>query len=420
VYLSSKRAEVREVRGAVTLPLTDAQLRLAVLAEITGQRMCAPILFRLPPGAVATVDLDDVLTAIATGNPAFSYRTDIAAEVPVQRWQDTGCDFAEWHTSCIDSAHRLVAKAVDEFEESSDGENMSARVIRSPEGDLLLLMFDHTVVDEESLTIVKRQLDDPPQPKAGSTDLPWQRYGAAIRDRVRSETEAARGAGVAFWKVRLESVNEHLPRRSPAPLKVDAVRRPPRLAIPDGIRGSVYPLVLAAFHRAVREVDELGATVVGYGWGHRNPKFADVLGCFLNTILSIDTTGDWDGVGDSLNEFLVGWRREIDHADVPFSAVTAAGATLPGRPWTGQFDHILVFEHAPAVPRWAVAGVPIQEVEPDYAVPNAPVAAAVVIANGEVRFRIVGAGDISGERLEQLGERWRYWLSEILSHRKDR
>ncbi|MBW1598380.1 condensation domain-containing protein [Streptomyces sp. JJ38] len=404
--------------GDEAFPLTDAQLRFAVIAESTGRRVCVPLLFRMPPGAVATAVLQDVLDAMVTGNPALSCRVDLAHGTPVQRWHGGGCGFETCEAPSAERASRLVADAVEAFEESTEPDPMAARLIRVADGDLLLLMFDHTVVDEQSLGLVKRQLSDPP-PSTFRTSDPsarLRRYEAAVRDRVQAEAEASRGGGPAFWRARLEEAGEHLPRRSEAQLTVAAVHTPEPVEIPDDLRGSVYQLVLAALHRALRDLDGDGPTVVGYTWGQRNTEFADVVGCFMNTVLSVDTTGEWSTVGAGIRAFRRGWWREIDHAAVPFSTVVASGATLAGRPWGGHIDTVLIFEHAPADPGWTVAGVPAEEIEPEHAVPNAPVAAAVVAREGELRLRIAASRETPDDRVEALGRRWRHWLGEILSY----
>lgn len=404
-----------------TLPLTDVQLRFAIATEVNGRRVCVPLLFRLSPGAVSAAELAELLDRIANGNPALCCRVDLEADPPVQHWQAGGCDFTVRKAPSAAAASRCVAEAVNGFEESVDAPSMSARLIQVGDGgdDLLLLMFDHVSVDEQSLTIVKQQLGAPPRLDPNS-DAPfsgaWRRYEAAVLDRVDAERKAAQAeASLAFWRERLEAAAGHLPGRVTTEFAAESVHTPNSVAIPCDMRGSIFPLVLASFHRALRDLKGPGPTAVGYTWGNRNSAFADVVGCFMNTAVSIDTTGDWATAGEGTARFRQGWWRELDHVDVPYSSVAEIGATLDP-PWSGHFDSVLIFEHAPSAPQWTVADVPIVELAPEYAVPNAPIAAAVVVAGDELRLRIVAAGGTADEWISALGERWRHWLAESLSH----
>jgi hypothetical protein len=398
-----------------TLPLMSAQLRFALASMRTGRRFAVSLMFRAPRSQIDAAGLERVLDAIARANPALSSRIDFARGTAFQQWHSFGCDVAELHADGSRAVSGLVAAAIDEFEAGPGEAPMAARLVRLPdEDDLVLLLFDHAVVDEQSLLIIKRQLGDPPAKSPAGFDAErWEHYAAAVRDRVAFEEAMSEGPGVAFWTRRLSAVADALPRDRERDFEVSPVHTFPGVAVPTGLRGSLFPRVLYSFHRVVREVVDADMTVIAFAWGYRNPDFTDVVGCFMNTVLSVDTTGSRRGPA-ALDHFMSEWVREIEYADVPYSRVLDIGSQLPGARWSGQVSALFTYEHAAADPVIRIAGVDCVEITPSSSDPGSAVSAGVVVCDGQLQLRMILDQKVLRRSPDELGARWRAWLREAL------
>jgi hypothetical protein len=388
-----------------TLPLMSSQLRFSLLAERTGRRMAVPLLFRTPPARLSTAGLERVLQSIVAQNPALSSRIQFARGTAYQEWHPTGYQYLELYAKDSGTAWEMVAEAIDEFETSPYGASVAARLVRSPKGDDLLLIFDHAQVDEQSLLLIKQQLSSPVSAASGH----WARYEAAVQDRVAFEAAAAAGSGVEFWNKRLAATAGEFPAETETFRPLPFVTFP-SVAIPAGFRGSLFPYVLFAMHRALRDVGELGPTVIGYAWGNRNAAYADIVGCFMNTIISLGVTGGQQGHG-TVADFLREWYREIDHADVPFTSVVSSGSAFSG--WVTAF---LAYEHV-RDRTVDIAGIRAVEVSlgSGYAGPGSAVGAAVMVRESELHLRLITDEEIAGYRADDLGPRWCHWVGEALA-----
>ncbi|NHA00365.1 hypothetical protein G5V59_10390 [Nocardioides sp. W3-2-3] len=229
-------------------------------------------------------------------------------------------------------------------------------------------------------------------------------------DRIAFEAVATGEAGLAFWDERLRRVDGVLPAlRSaavPAPMTT-----PPAVPVPAGARGSLFPAVLFSLHRAVRDVTTHGV-VLGYPWGGREGGFADVAGCFMNTVVSVDTTGPGRDA-TALQEFVADWRRELGHADVPFTALTGLGGGFTGAV-TAQAEP----SRTPGS-RWSTWPVS----RPVSSRPGAPTRSRASRASwprrpsptASLRLRLYVDPGLLGADAEELGARWGHWLGAVLA-----
>ncbi|GHD49094.1 hypothetical protein [Streptomyces mirabilis] len=387
------------------LPLLSAQLSFALAAQRSGRRGTVTLMFRTPPCRLSTADVRKVLESVLLRNPALSYRIGFSRGTAYQEWYPEPCDFAELHTASAEDVSVCMTEVIEEFETSLDGAAMAARLIRSPEDDHLLLVLDHAMVDEKSMLIIKQQLASLSDPD----DLQRARYQAAIKDRNAFEERAVNGPGIKFWADRLGAAGE-FPRARMKSTRVHPIERLPDVAVPRSFRGSLFPYVLYSIHRALRDVTEPGPTVIGYPWGGRNAAYAEVVGCFMNTVVSLDTPG-LQQTPDSPDRFVRSWYREIDHADVPFIAVTSLGSTF-----TGSVTAMLSYTHG--VERTVnIAGVPAVEVTSTETRPPemCTFLAATALHKEELRLRLLLDEESAGYGAQEFGARWRHWLTTAIS-----
>lgn len=394
----------------VRLPLLSAQLAFGLEAERSGRRSTVTLMFRTPPSRLATADVRLVVQSVVHRNPALSFRIQFSRGAAYQERYPTECDYAELEVADEDAVSGCVMEVIEKFEISLDSAPMAARLIRSPESDHLLLVFDHALVDEQSLLLIKRQLEGPSAPD----DRQTERYRAAIIDRKASEEAAATGPGTKFWKDRLEAVGE-FPRAKAKTPRIVPLDMLPSVAVPRGFRGSLFPYVLFAIHRALRDVSEPEPTVIGYPWGGRNSAYSDVVGCFMNTLISLDTTGPQQASAAAA-DFLRRWYAELDHADVPFTTVVSLGSKF-----SGSVTTLLSYRHV-GERTVKVAGVPAVEFTPSQGRgPRGPAfLTGVTVHDDELRLRLLLDEEIAGYGSEEFGTRWRHWLKTAISNVPER
>jgi hypothetical protein len=387
------------------LPLLSAQLAFGLLTERTGRRANITLLFRTPPARLVEADVRTVLEAVTLNNPAFSYRIRFSRGTAFQEWEPSGLDFTELALANEDEVPAFVTDAIENFVGAPDGPPMSACLLRSPESDHVLLLLDHAVVDEQSLLLIKHQLDTSSTPDDGKL----ARYQAAVESRRAAEDKAVSGPGVSFWEDRLAAAGEFPPPRARTGRYIPFAALAP-VQIPRPFRGSLFPYVLFSIHCALRDVGAPGPTVIGYPWNTREAAYADVVGCFMNTVLSIGPAGPYKDMIDPGN-FVRSWYDEVDRADVPYHVVTSLDSTFSG--WVnGQ----LSYTHGATLPL-RIAGVEAVEVPLSHSRPPdiSSFAAAATVRGDELRLRLLIDDRTTGYGAQELGERWRCRLHTAIS-----
>ncbi|MGQ4464644.1 hypothetical protein ACN6LC_003744 [Streptomyces violaceoruber] len=387
------------------IPLLSTQLGFALMAERTGQRISIHKLFRLPPSVLSAVDLNQVLHSIMFRNPTLSYRMGFSRGEAYQERYSARHDFAEMQAEDEEAVMRLSMTVVDEFEACLDGAAMEARLVRTHDADYLLLVFDHALVDGQSMDIMIQQLAAPGSPDDGQ----WERFEAAVLDRAESESAAAGGSGMAFWADRMNNFHGELPKGA-AKAPSEVIVRLPSVARPSAIRGAQFPYVLFSLHRALRDVTGAEATIVAYPWGRRNEPFSDVTGCFLNTVISLDLTGPRSPL-EAIDDFLDDWFLEIDHADVPFVSLAGLGSVHSDSVAAGMLVYEVATEGSVSV-----AGIEAVEVSPRFGhnQPMSAFTAAATVLEHEIGLELT-VDEGTGYGLQDLGTCWRHRLSEVLS-----
>ena len=390
---------------ASKLPLLSAQLAFAMEGERTGRRASVCLQFSTPAQRLSARDVDEVLQSVMRTNPALSYRPRFARGEAYQEWSPAECDFEEAHADSGDSAALRVVELVARFEGALDGAPMLACLIRTPDADRLVIVLDHALVDQQSLLLVSRQLRAPRNPDVGARSL----FAAAVIQRFEFEKAAGDDSAVMFWAERLRARIGDFPQvRRGTATTVPAVALP-SVAVPRAVRGSLFPYVLFSLHRAVRDSSpDSGASVLGYPWGGRDPRFSDLVGCFMNTALSIDTSGLRSA---SAGGFRDAWFDDLDNINVPITRLMGLGCGF-----TGAVTAYLSYSST-----WLrtvdIAGTEAVLMPPSYA--EIPVTstfqAAATVGDDELHPWLFVDEHVLGCKTEELGERWRHWLSRAMS-----
>ncbi|MEV5892544.1 hypothetical protein [Nonomuraea fuscirosea] len=387
------------------LPLLDPQLVFGLEAQRSGRRGTVTMMFRTPPSRLSAADVSQVLQSVVNHNPALSYRIRFSRGTGYQERFPAEFGFAESYAASEDAVSTSVIEAIEEFETTLDGPAVSAFLIRSIGSDHLLLVFDHALVDEQSLRIIRRQLDAPSSPD----DTRLARYQAAVHDRKAFEDAAGKGPGIPFWADRLTAIGR-VPEAKGGSTRFTPVVSLPSMAIPRSFGGSLFPYVLFSVHGALRDLGEPGPTAISYPWGNRNTAYSDVVGCFMNTCISFDPARS-PQTPDAADDFVSNWYEELDHADVPFTAITTLGSAF-----SGSITAQLSFTRAGAR-SVTVAGVPAVEVMVSHIRISytSTLLVAATVCDDELRLRLILDEESVGYGAQEFGSRWCHWLDRAIS-----
>ncbi|MBP2471456.1 acyl carrier protein [Crossiella equi] len=345
------------------LPALSPQRRFALLAQFSGARVCVPLFLEL----AGEVEVGPLAAALLAAHPALRTRTEFRAGIPVQVEDPSAPHTADLVEAAEADWPAEVTRLLTAFETGQLPGGLAVRLLRGAGRSLLVLVFDHAVVDEASLRLALATLADP----AAQTTT-WAEYAHAVHERARFEEEAASPAALAHWRERLRPFLCRPGGPPPAGARgseAGVVDTPP---VPLGAtaRPTLFPLLLAACHRALGE----RTTAIGYAWGGRADGGFPVAGCFMNTAVSVSGTD---------------WFEDLEHLAAPFEAVVTEAAHAAGVPWRGSLDALLVFEDLAHRAPLSVAGVPAREWPAPELVPKGPLAFAVRLEEGVLRARVV-------------------------------
>lgn len=389
------------------VPLLSMQLSFALMTERTGKRTAIYEIFRMERGSLSLDELINTMNSILLRNPALSYTARFSQGMAYQEFQDAHALVRECAATSTSDVMRLCKDAVEGFENSSANLAIAAHLVRAPECDHVLLIFDHANIDGHSIDLINRQLAATAPPDEGAKHL----FESAVRHRAASEADASRSAGLDFWKNRLSRSPEAFPRGASAATPVSVpLTSLPAVPRPRGLRGSLFPYVLFSLHRALRDVGSSRTTSLAYAWGKRDASYSEVAGCFLNTVISLDSTRSAN-LSEALPEFLDGWYSEIDNADVPFISVASLGTEF-----SGAVSGLLTYALAPSEAAISIAGKPAVEVAPQYghSQPISSFTAAATVGQAEIALGLLVNDEAHELEASMLGSQWHRRLTQVL------
>ncbi|MEV5721086.1 condensation domain-containing protein [Amycolatopsis mediterranei] len=394
------------------LPAGSSQRRFAIAAESSGRRMLVPYAFSLRAGVLAPDELRARLAALVLRHPALRCAVEFEDDGLVAQRAVPGfappCEVLETATPQDEIA--AVRGALTEA--ALDGERcpLRAALLRGPEADRLLLVFDHAVIDETSLRVVSRDLFTAGPATPGTS---WVDYASSAWRWLEWEVAAATEEAVAYWTRRLvpvvtSTVDEPAPVTT-AGTVVDA--EPVPVASPR-VRATVFPRLLAATHRALRAT---GPSTVIFPWGARPAGLADVAGCFMNTVYS--------GVRCPAESAVAGWRsfaagvwEDLEHAHVPFDDVVVAVNRDTRTGWTGTARCLLGFEDLTTVERLGPPGWDVREWLPPWLAPKCQVNTTVRFDGRRLGLRVVAdPAHLPPDAIAAFASEWREQVAAHLS-----
>ncbi|MBG0560221.1 condensation domain-containing protein [Actinoplanes aureus] len=384
-----------------TLPAGSAQRRFVIGAKISGEQTLVPYAFTLKPGTVSAGELRDRVRGLTLRHPALRCIVDHDPDTGLitQRWlPEADVPWSEQDVGDADDEASVIRSLLTAAMTAEAPEPVRAALLHGPGHLRLLLMFDHAVMDETSLRLATRDLfGSTRMPSPAEREAGWQEYRAAVWRWLAVEEAAATEEGIAYWVERLGPIaaassaalspvaagvaHPNGGRFVPAEVATVAVPSP-------AVRATLFPRLLAAAHMALQAVDRAPSTVI-YPWGARPDGMEDVVGCFMNTVLSGAAAVPGSTPGDSWTAFRAQWWRDLDHAGVPYDDVVLAVAEAVPSRWSGTARCVLVLEdvagRAPiGPPSWQVA-----EWLPSWLAPKCAVNALARFDGSAMTLRVV-------------------------------
>ena len=365
-----------------TLPVGSAQRRFVIGAKVSGERTMVPYAFTLRPGAVSTGELRERVRGLTLRHPALRCLVDHDAGTGLitQRWlPEAQVPWCERDAGSADDEAAVIRNLITEAMTAEAPEPVRAALLHGPRHLRLLLIFDHAVMDETSLRVVTRDLfGSRRMPGPDEQKAAWHEYRAAVWRWLAVEEAAATEKGIAYWVQRLGPIAATPPVAAASPGAAGPGAAGPGAAGPgaagpgaagpgaagagragDGrfvradattvgvpspaVRPTLFPRLLAAAHVALQAVDRTPSMLI-YPWGARPDGMQDVVGCFMNTVLSgaeavpRSTPDEWWAA------FRAQWWRDLDHAGVPYDDVVLAVAEAVPSRWPGTARGVLVLE----------------------------------------------------------------------------
>jgi hypothetical protein len=402
------------------LPAGSAQRRFVLGGESSGRRLLVPYAFTLRPGAVSAGELRDRLRGVTLRHPALRCLVDYDETGLIsQRWMpDTGVPWTELAVADAGEEAAAVRSLLTEGSSADDPEPVRAMVLRGPRHVRLLLVFDHTVMDEASLRLVTRDLFGQRRlPSEDERAACWQRYRSAAWRWLDAEVAASTADGIAYWIERLAPVAAARPAAATdAPVGGEpAVVDAEPLAVPSArVRSTLFPRLLAATHAALQSVDGTPSTVI-YPWGARPDGVGAVVGCFMNTVFS--------GVADEPDiparerwaEFATRCWDDLDHAGVPYDDVVLAVNRATRSGWSGTARCLLGLEDVAGRPPLGPPPWQVSEWLPSWLTPKCVVNTTARFDGRELGLRVV-ADAASFPPADGFMAAWRRSVSEYLSY----
>jgi amino acid adenylation domain-containing protein/thioester reductase-like protein len=337
--------------GPQQYPLSPLQRRLWFLHELAPDQPTYTVhgVFALS-GAVDEAALRDAVAALVARHAALRTTFTQTDGDPVQ----VVAARAEADVAVVDLAHeaagRVVALANDTLAEAvrepfdlATGPLLRVRLVRMrPDVHLVLLHLHHLVADHQSLSILRRELQQLYREHSGGEPAALP----ALTEQYATYAEAASAPAeqqrqreqLDYWRRRLADAPAvlELPTDRPRP-PVQTTRGGSYLSsLTAGLTTAVMqaarrcattplPLLLSAFHVLLARYSGQSDVVVGTPVTLRpTESMAQVVGLFVNTVV---TRADLSGnptLGGTVDAVQRDWLEALGHAEVPFDRVAEA------------------------------------------------------------------------------------------------
>jgi hypothetical protein len=387
--------------------LTDAQLSFAFEAQRSGRRVSVCQVFRVLGRVASAAAVDSAFELIAHSHPALSFRVRFSRGRAFQSPTPYRQDFQIVDVASEERLWPYVEQETETFDGDLDGPALCVRLVRSPLHDYLIVLLDHAFVDELSLDLIAKTSTDG---RRGPEEVRARRgrYAEAVSDRQASEAAAAL-ENADYWSSRLSNLTRPVKAIAAARNRLVVVEHMPSVQIPLSFRRPLFPAVLFALHPAVRETMSTDTSIVTFPWGRRNTNYSDVVGCFMNSVVSVGRA-DHREPGAALDAFSKEWFDDLKHADAPYNAVSRSVDFLDEFPITQ-----LSFRRHRDGPA-EIAGIGVVELSSPRA-PAPPFAAAVASATvkgSSIHLKLALDQERLGFAASVLGRNWRSRLVETL------
>ncbi|MDX3235053.1 amino acid adenylation domain-containing protein [Streptomyces sp. ME03-5709C] len=255
---------------------------------------------------------------------------------------------------------RMVSERID----LERGPVARAVLLRTPDGDELLLVVHHLVFDGWSVGVLGDGLAEVYGDLSAGRE-PRRTAPDRLREAVRRRTDASGDAGLAaYWRDRFDGadLDLELPADRPRPMapthRAGRVTRdlgPASLALLNACarehRVSLFMVVLAGVQVVLgRYTGRSDVTVLAPVAGREDPALDRVVGSVLGILpLRGDLTGD-PTFGGLLRRVRDAVLRDLEHQGLPLPEITAA-VRRPGGGRTGPLSRVSVTVHNTAAPR---------------------------------------------------------------------
>ncbi|MGX1886655.1 non-ribosomal peptide synthetase [Streptomyces sp. NPDC055287] len=402
-YLARFRRIAEAEAGAGLLPVTGAQRRFVLVRAMdpAGRPDTVPMFFAYPRGTVDAVRLRAAANHLAARHPVLRARPEVLRGTPALRPVAPDVPLERVGPAPGEDAADALRRAVSAWTAHGSAMRLYLTEDARTDEEILGIVLDHTACDGQSLARVVEELGGAYRDRLGPADLApadaeaeLAAYGEAVLLQLDAEQRAGSPAALGYWGDRLRAVHEcaPLPRpQNPVPGVLPTGAAESRQGAPVG--GVPFPALLDACRSAALVLYGPGhVPPVGYPWGGRPAGAAQVLGCFLNTIVfPAGTDGAPHGSGGDApsgsEATAAAWWDDLDRADTPFDEVVHA-ARSAGSTWSGRLDGLLTVDDAQRRPLLSLGGVLGREVHVDGRPVRAPF--AVSLTQGpELHIRMV-------------------------------
>lgn len=418
-YLDRYRAVQR---GTDALPLSPAQRRFAGNEMLTGRREILAMAYRVAEADPAR--LGERALRLTEAQPALRSRLCSSGAVPYQVVEERP------HVDCTGAPPGPDAVApLLRSVESPDGPVWGLRTL--PDGDavLVVLAFDHRVVDERSLHEILAWLfaDADAVHRPGVT---VGQYRAALVQSLEEEVAGTTEAALEHWLDRLDGLGGHdLPPAEPASEVTGSTSTHEYVRLPPDrmLWRSLVPVAASCFDRAAAEafVDASPPQrpLVGIGLGRSSMIPSHVVGAFFN-LLPYVPPHEFAPAPAEVPRVMGQWLDDLEHGDVALDTIAGALATRGARGRRLRIGAYVTVERRltaarPEQPSWEG----MTDVWLEQFGSRAPLGGSVVAdeGSGTVRLRVVAGNDpVGASRGRRAARRWAGHVAAMSSAEADR